>query len=89
MTALRTILLASVALSMSTAAFAQDVTVLRIGLDEAACKVRTGGPNDDATDLQVAAWAGTLPMRVQRLPAIVHEDCDAAEPDYVSNWSRE
>jgi len=33
MTALRTILLASVALSMSTAAFAQDVTVLRIGLD--------------------------------------------------------
>ncbi|MGB3337063.1 MAG: phosphonate ABC transporter substrate-binding protein [Devosia sp.] len=33
MTALRTILLASVALTMSTAAFAQDVTVLRIGLD--------------------------------------------------------
>lgn len=33
MTAIRTILLASVALSLSTAAFAQDVTVLRIGLD--------------------------------------------------------
>lgn len=33
MTALRKILLASVALTMSTAAFAQDVTVLRIGLD--------------------------------------------------------
>lgn len=33
MTALRTILLASVALSMSTAAFAQDGLVLRIGLD--------------------------------------------------------
>ena len=33
MTVLRTILLASVALTMSTAAFAQDVTVLRIGLD--------------------------------------------------------
>jgi phosphonate transport system substrate-binding protein len=33
MTAIRTILLASVALSMSTAAFAQDVSVLRIGLD--------------------------------------------------------
>ena len=64
-------------------------TILRIGLDEAACKVRTGGPNDDATDLQVAAWAGTLPMRVQRLPAIVDEDCNVAEPDYVGNWSRE
>jgi len=33
MTALRTILLASVALTMSTAAFAQDGLVLRIGLD--------------------------------------------------------
>ncbi|KRA55874.1 phosphonate ABC transporter substrate-binding protein [Devosia sp. Root635] len=33
MTAIRTILLASVALTMSTAAFAQDVNVLRIGLD--------------------------------------------------------
>lgn len=33
MTAIRTLLLASVALSMATAAFAQDVTVLRIGLD--------------------------------------------------------
>lgn len=33
MTAIRKILLASVALTMSTAAFAQDATVLRIGLD--------------------------------------------------------
>jgi phosphonate transport system substrate-binding protein len=33
MTAIRTLLLASVALTMSTAAFAQDVNVLRIGLD--------------------------------------------------------
>lgn len=33
MTAIRTFLLASVALTMSTAAFAQDATVLRIGLD--------------------------------------------------------
>jgi phosphonate transport system substrate-binding protein len=33
MTAIRKILLASVALSMTTAAFAQDVSVLRIGLD--------------------------------------------------------
>jgi phosphonate transport system substrate-binding protein len=33
MSAIRKILLASVAMTMSTAAFAQDVTVLRIGLD--------------------------------------------------------
>ena len=37
-------------------------TVMRISLAEAACKVRTGGPNDDAEDMGVAAWAGVLPL---------------------------
>ena len=61
-------------------------TILRISLEEAACKVRTGGPNDDAEDMDVQAWAGTLPMRVQRLPAIAHDACKVAAPDYVKNW---
>ncbi len=62
-------------------------TILRISLDEAACKVRTGGPNDDAEDMDVQAWAGTLPMRVQRLPAIPHDACKVAAPDYVKDWA--
>lgn len=62
-------------------------TILRISLEEAACKVRTGGPNDDVEDMDVQAWAGTLPMRVQRLPAIEHDACKVAAPDYVKNWA--
>jgi len=62
-------------------------TILRISLEEAACKVRTGGPNDDAEDMDVQAWAGTLPMRVQRLQAIAHDACKVAAPDYVKNWA--
>lgn len=62
-------------------------TILRIGLDEAACKVRSGGPNDDAEDMSVAAWAGVLPFQVQRLAPVRHEQCDVPEPGYVSAWA--
>lgn len=34
------------------------MTVMRIGLEVAACKVRSGGPVDDAEDMHIAAWAG-------------------------------
>ncbi|MGF2531412.1 pyridoxamine 5'-phosphate oxidase family protein, partial [Ralstonia pseudosolanacearum] len=36
-------------------------TVLRIPLDEAAAKIRTGGPKDDEADLGLPVWAGVLP----------------------------
>lgn len=61
-------------------------TVLRIGLDEAACKVRSGGPVDDEEDMAVRAWTGVLPFGVQRLPAVRHELCDVADPGYVLAW---
>ena len=48
-------------------------TVLRIPLDEAACKVRVGGPKDDAEDLDLPVWAGV-------------EAAPAGTPDYVQEW---
>lgn len=62
-------------------------TVLRIALDEAACKVRSGGPVDDAPDLAVQAWAGVLPFAVQHLVPVRHELCDVPDPDYVKAWA--
>lgn len=62
-------------------------TILRIALDEAACKVRSGGPNDDAEDMSVAAWAGVLPFQVQKLAPVRHEQCEVPEPGYVSAWA--
>lgn len=62
-------------------------TILRISLDEAACKVRSGGPSDDAEDMSVPAWAGVLPMRMQKLQAVIDPACTVAPPDYVRAWT--
>lgn len=61
-------------------------TVMRISLNEAACKVRTGGPNDDAEDMGVAAWAGVLPLVQQRGAPVVDPLCTVRAPDYVKGW---
>jgi nitroimidazol reductase NimA-like FMN-containing flavoprotein (pyridoxamine 5'-phosphate oxidase superfamily) len=62
-------------------------TILRIALNEAACKVRSGGPNDDAEDMSVAAWAGELPFQVNRLAPVRHAQCEAPPPAYVQDWA--
>jgi nitroimidazol reductase NimA-like FMN-containing flavoprotein (pyridoxamine 5'-phosphate oxidase superfamily) len=61
-------------------------TVMRIALAEAACKVRTGGPNDDAEDMDIAAWVGELPFAHERAAPVAHETCAVAEPEYVALW---
>ena len=61
-------------------------TILRIALDEAACKVRSGGPVDDAEDMAITAWAGELPLVVQRGAPVRHDAGNAAEPAYVRDW---
>jgi hypothetical protein len=38
--------------------------VLRVPLDEASAKVRTGGPKDDDDDLDLPVWAGHVPLRL-------------------------
>ena len=60
-------------------------TVLRIALDEASCKVRTGGPNDDDEDLALAVWAGVLPLALTpRAPIAAATPGEI--PDYVRDW---
>lgn len=61
-------------------------TVMRIALAEAACKVRTGGPVDDADDMASAAWVGVLPMAMRRADPVPEPGCSAAEPAYVAAW---
>jgi nitroimidazol reductase NimA-like FMN-containing flavoprotein (pyridoxamine 5'-phosphate oxidase superfamily) len=40
--------------------------VLRIKIDEASAKVRTGGPKDDDEDYALNIWAGVVPLHLQR-----------------------
>lgn len=42
----------------------RSTLVLRLPLDEASAKVRTGGPKDDDGDLTLPVWAGVVPLRV-------------------------
>jgi hypothetical protein len=62
-------------------------TVLRIALDEAACKVRTGGPKDDEEDMAIPVWAGVLPLAQQRLAPVPEPGFDGSVPNYVSAWA--
>ncbi|AJW97001.1 pyridoxamine 5'-phosphate oxidase family protein [Burkholderia gladioli] len=62
-------------------------TVLRIGFDEVATKVRQGGPKDDEDDLGLPVWAGVLPLGVARGAPIVEAAPDGT-PAYVRDWER-
>jgi nitroimidazol reductase NimA-like FMN-containing flavoprotein (pyridoxamine 5'-phosphate oxidase superfamily) len=43
----------------------RQTSVLRLDIDEASAKVRTGGPVDDEEDLDLPVWAGVLPCRLE------------------------
>ncbi len=38
--------------------------VLRLPIEEGSAKVRTGGPIDDAEDMDLPVWAGVVPLRL-------------------------
>lgn len=60
-------------------------TVLRIPLDEAACKISTGGPEDDEADLNLPVWAGVLPLALQpQMPVVAA--APRGTPVYVERW---
>ncbi len=61
-------------------------TVLRIALNEAACKTRTGPPKDEGEDLDIPVWAGVLPLKETRGVPVVDALCLLPAPDYVRAW---
>lgn len=65
-------------------------SVLKLPIDEASAKVRTGPPIDDEEDYAMNVWAGVLPLSVQTRSPV--DDESLAEgiqpPDNVKNYSR-
>ncbi|HEY7380341.1 MAG TPA: pyridoxamine 5'-phosphate oxidase family protein [Gaiella sp.] len=52
-----------------TAKELKATSVLRLPLDEASAKVRSGPPDDgDSPDAELDVWAGVIPLTVQALP---------------------
>jgi nitroimidazol reductase NimA-like FMN-containing flavoprotein (pyridoxamine 5'-phosphate oxidase superfamily) len=63
-------------------------TIMRIALDEAACKVRSGGPTDDEEDLSWPAWAGVLPFARVPMKPVTDPACTVDAPAYVIGWQK-
>jgi len=64
--------------------------VVEIPFDEASAKVRTGGPVDDAEDMEIPCWAGVLPLSVQVGAPLPDPDQpgDRELPPYLASYTR-
>jgi nitroimidazol reductase NimA-like FMN-containing flavoprotein (pyridoxamine 5'-phosphate oxidase superfamily) len=64
--------------------------VLRLPIEEASAKVRTGPPVDDEEDYDLPYWAGLLPMRLEIGAPIADPRLrpDVGVPDAVSRYRR-
>jgi nitroimidazol reductase NimA-like FMN-containing flavoprotein (pyridoxamine 5'-phosphate oxidase superfamily) len=64
----------------------KGTTILRLPLDEASAKIRTGGPVDDEADYALPCWAGVLPISLK--PGVPEPDHllapGTAVPEYLS-----
>ena len=65
-------------------------TVLRLAVDEASAKIRTGGPIDDEEDYAMSVWAGVLPLTTATGEPIADDRLDpsATVPEYVTSYTR-
>jgi nitroimidazol reductase NimA-like FMN-containing flavoprotein (pyridoxamine 5'-phosphate oxidase superfamily) len=65
-------------------------TVLKLPIEEASAKIRTGDPKDDEEDYSMDVWSGVLPLPV--VPGTAIPDSllpDHIEvPEYIKNYSR-
>ena len=65
-------------------------SVLRLPINEASAKVRTGPPIDDDEDYELDVWAGVLPLRLQCDEPITDERLPkhVAVPSNIRNYKR-
>jgi nitroimidazol reductase NimA-like FMN-containing flavoprotein (pyridoxamine 5'-phosphate oxidase superfamily) len=65
-------------------------TVLRLPIEEASAKVRTGDPIDDDEDYSMNVWAGVLPLSLTTGDPIADERLavDTPVPEYVLSYKR-
>ena len=64
--------------------------VVALPLDECSAKIRTGPPKDDAEDMDLAVWAGNLPLATRFGPPEPAPDLRSARtpPAYVTGYAR-
>ncbi|MCA1590507.1 MAG: pyridoxamine 5'-phosphate oxidase family protein [Acidobacteria bacterium] len=65
-------------------------TVLKLPIEEASAKIRTGGPIDDEEDYEMKIWAGVLPLTVNTGTPMDDDRLNASisAPNYVKEYKR-
>jgi nitroimidazol reductase NimA-like FMN-containing flavoprotein (pyridoxamine 5'-phosphate oxidase superfamily) len=65
-------------------------TVLRLPINEASAKIRTGPPIDDEEDYAMNVWAGVLPLSLTAASPVVDPKLDPAikAPAYITKYHR-
>lgn len=66
----------------------KQTLALRLPIEEASAKVRTGPPIDDEEDYSLPVWAGVLPMALTPDAPVTDERSFAAMPGYVAKYRR-
>lgn len=62
--------------------------VLRVPVDEASAKVRTGGPADDPEDLTLDVWAGQIPLSTVAGSPLPDDGVSLPAPGYLTRYRR-
>ena len=68
----------------------KGTSVLRLPVDEASAKIRTGDPKDDEEDYAMDVWAGVLPLALQTGAPVTDGRLDPSiePPGYVTEYAR-
>jgi hypothetical protein len=61
--------------------------IVKLELDEASAKVRSGGPVDQDEDRSLPVWAGEIPLRTRALTPVSESDA-ATPPGYAERYTR-
>ena len=65
-------------------------TVLKLPIEEASAKIRSGGPIDDDEDYDMDVWAGVLPLSLTPAAVVPDEKIkpNVSVPDYITEYKR-
>jgi hypothetical protein len=65
-------------------------SVLKVPIEEASAKIRTGGPVDDEEDYTIDIWAGVLPLELVSGQPIEDERLtqEIELPKYIQDYKR-
>lgn len=73
----------------ATAKELNATTLLRISIDEAVAKVRTGGPIDDEADANLDIWSGVIPLSVVPGAPVAGDDSQGLDvPEHIADLGR-